>query len=94
MERGRTANRQGGSSGAGLLRNDRCVARSTRGLKLNCCLNYNGLPTDHYMWLTGKAQHALKSYLALENRNIDKLIRYAKKMRVYHTLKMFIEVQL
>ncbi len=36
----------------------------------------------------------LKSYLALENRNIDKLVSYSKKMRVYPTLKMYIEVQL
>jgi predicted transcriptional regulator of viral defense system len=36
----------------------------------------------------------LKSYLARENRNIDKLVSYAKKMRVYSTLKMYMEVQL
>lgn len=36
----------------------------------------------------------LRSYLALENRNLDKLVNYAKQMRVYNTLKMYIEVQL
>ena len=24
-------------------------------------LHYNGLPTDHYMWLAGKAQEALQN---------------------------------
>jgi predicted transcriptional regulator of viral defense system len=36
----------------------------------------------------------LKNYLALKNRNIDKLIKYAKAMRVYPTLKIYLEVQL
>jgi predicted transcriptional regulator of viral defense system len=36
----------------------------------------------------------LKTYLSLENRNIDKLVSYAKKLRVYPTLKMYLEVQL
>ena len=36
----------------------------------------------------------IKNYLALKNRNIDKLVKYAREMRVYNTLKMYIEVQL
>jgi predicted transcriptional regulator of viral defense system len=36
----------------------------------------------------------LKNYLALKNRNLDKLTRYARQMRVYNILKMYIEVQL
>jgi len=29
-------------------------------------LNYNGLPSDHYMWLAGKAQEALQNKLTVE----------------------------
>ena len=36
----------------------------------------------------------LRNYLALRNRNIDKLVKYAKAMRIYPTLKMYLEVQL
>jgi len=36
----------------------------------------------------------LRNYLALDIRNLDKLIKYAKIMRVYNTLKMYLEVQL
>ena len=36
----------------------------------------------------------IKNYLALNNRNIDKLVKYAKAMRVYNTLRMYLEVQL
>lgn len=36
----------------------------------------------------------IKNYLAVNNRNIDKLVKYAKAMRVYNTLRMYLEVQL
>jgi predicted transcriptional regulator of viral defense system len=36
----------------------------------------------------------IKNYLALKSRNLDTLIKYAKKMRVYNTLKIYIETQL
>jgi len=36
----------------------------------------------------------LKNYLALKTRNIDKLLKYARAMRIYPTLKMYLEVQL
>jgi len=36
----------------------------------------------------------IKNYLALKNRNLDKLIKYAKNMRVYKTLKIYVETQL
>ncbi len=36
----------------------------------------------------------IKNYLVHESRNIDKLIKYAKKMRVYNTLKIYVETQL
>ncbi len=36
----------------------------------------------------------IRNYLLLKNRNIDKLVKYAREMRVYNTLKMYIEVQL
>jgi glycoprotein endo-alpha-1,2-mannosidase len=29
-------------------------------------LHYNGLPSDHYMWLAGKAQEALQKMLNAE----------------------------
>jgi predicted transcriptional regulator of viral defense system len=36
----------------------------------------------------------LKNYLSLPGRNIDKLVGYAKQMRIYNILKMYLEVQL
>ena len=36
----------------------------------------------------------IKYYLALNTRNLDKLVKYAKAMRVYPTLKMDLDVQL
>ena len=36
----------------------------------------------------------IKNYLMLNTRNIDKLVKYAKAMRVYNTLKIYLEVQL
>jgi predicted transcriptional regulator of viral defense system len=36
----------------------------------------------------------IRNYLANKKRNINKLVEYAKKMRIYNTLKMYIEVQL
>ncbi len=36
----------------------------------------------------------IRNYLSLPDRNIDKLVSYAKQMRIYNTLKMYIEVQL
>lgn len=36
----------------------------------------------------------LKNYLSLPSRNIDKLVGYAKQMRIYNILKMYLEVQL
>jgi predicted transcriptional regulator of viral defense system len=36
----------------------------------------------------------LKNYLSLPGRNIDKLVGYAKQMRIYNVLKMYLEVQL
>ncbi len=36
----------------------------------------------------------IKNYLSLKDRNLDKLIKYAKQMRVYNTLKIYTETQL
>ncbi len=36
----------------------------------------------------------INKYLALKNRNIDKLVKYAKKMRIYTTLKLYLEIKL
>ena len=36
----------------------------------------------------------LKNYLSLPGRNINKLVGYAKRMRIFNTLKMYLEVQL
>jgi len=36
----------------------------------------------------------LKNYIALKTRNIDKLVKYARAMRIYTTLKMYLEVNL
>ena len=35
-------------------------------------LNYNGLPSDHYMWLAGRAQEALQGKLPLEKTPPDR----------------------
>ncbi len=35
-------------------------------------LNYNGLPSDHYMWLAGKAQEALQNKLEVEKTPPDR----------------------
>ncbi|TVR69911.1 MAG: hypothetical protein EA408_12110 [Marinilabiliales bacterium] len=36
----------------------------------------------------------IKNYLAMNTRNIDKLVKYARVMRVFNTMKMYLEVQL
>jgi predicted transcriptional regulator of viral defense system len=36
----------------------------------------------------------MRNYLSLPGRNIDKLVGYAKQMRIYNILKMYLEVQL
>jgi len=36
----------------------------------------------------------IRNYLAMKTRNIDKLVKYAKRMRIFTTIKMYIEIQL